>query len=65
MVGREGTGFGLFSIRERARHLGGRFEIESSPERGSRFTLLIPIEVNKGEESSATGTADGLRDSRS
>ena len=65
LVGREGAGFGLFSIRERARHLGGRFEIESSPERGSRFTLLVPIEVNKGEESSATGTADGLRDSRS
>lgn len=41
-AGEHGTGFGLFSIRERASYLGGRFSVESSPGKGSRFTLAIP-----------------------
>ena len=55
LAGREGAGFGLFSIRERMKHLGGRFEIESSPGCGSRFTLLVPTVPKTGEEPSATG----------
>lgn len=39
--GQEG-GFGLFNVRERVELLGGRFEIESSPGHGSRFTIWIP-----------------------
>lgn len=39
--GREG-GFGLFNVRERVELLGGRFEIDSSPGHGSRFTIWIP-----------------------
>lgn len=39
----ESRGFGLFAIRERLSVLGGRFEIESAPGRGSRFTLVGPI----------------------
>jgi PAS domain S-box-containing protein len=35
-------GWGLFSIRERLTLLGGRFEIESAPGRGSRFCLVSP-----------------------
>ena len=35
---------GLFSIRERLRHLGGEVKIESSPGRGTRVTLLAPLE---------------------
>ncbi len=37
-------GFGLFSIRERLGHIGGRFEIESKPGRGTRVTLAVPID---------------------
>jgi PAS domain S-box-containing protein len=35
-------GWGLFSIRERLTLLGGRFDIDSSPGRGTRFRLLAP-----------------------
>jgi len=56
-AGGEGAGFGLFSIRERVKHLGGRFEIESAPGRGSRFTLVVPMGSAKGEESSPAGSA--------
>ena len=45
-------GFGLFSMRERLNLLGGRMEIESSPGRGSRFTLVSPP-----QESTAGGMA--------
>jgi signal transduction histidine kinase len=35
-------GFGLFSIRERLRQLGGAFEAKSSPGGGACVTLLVP-----------------------
>jgi len=35
--------FGLFSIRERIEMVGGRMEVESSPGRGVRTTLVIPL----------------------
>ena len=35
--------FGLFSIRERMRALGGSFEIESLPGRGTTATLVLPV----------------------
>ena len=38
-------GFGLFSIRERLRHLGGRTEIDSKPGRGCRVTIDMPIAI--------------------
>ncbi len=41
--GKTWGGFGLFSIRERLSYLGGRMEIISSPGRGSRFTLSVPV----------------------
>ena len=40
----KGTGFGLFSIRERLEPLGGKLEIHSEPEKGSRLTLFAPLE---------------------
>jgi CheY-like chemotaxis protein len=37
-------GFGLISIRERVRYIGGQFKIESKPDQGSRFILKLPIQ---------------------
>ncbi|MFA9478785.1 PAS domain S-box protein [Phycisphaerales bacterium AB-hyl4] len=39
----ERTSFGLFSIRERLDHLGGRMEVDSAIDRGTRFTLFVPL----------------------
>jgi PAS domain S-box-containing protein len=41
-----GMGLGLLSLRERARALGGKFDIESNPGQGSRFTLTVPVELD-------------------
>ncbi len=35
-------GFGIFSIRERIRHLGGQVEVESSPGHGTRIRVSAP-----------------------
>ncbi len=35
--------FGLFSIRERLDHLGGGFQVDSTPGRGTRVTLTVPL----------------------
>ncbi len=37
------TSFGLFSVRERMNHLGGTFEIESSPGQGTTMVLKAPL----------------------
>lgn len=37
-------GFGLFSIRERLRYLGGRVEVGSDHGQGARITLLVPLQ---------------------
>ena len=36
-------GFGLFSIRERLKHLGGRITIDSKPGHGTRVTVSVPL----------------------
>jgi PAS domain S-box-containing protein len=41
--GESNRGFGLFSIRERLKMIGGKLEIESAPGMGSRFVLSVPI----------------------
>jgi signal transduction histidine kinase len=47
-------GFGLFSIAERLGYLGGSFELQAQPGRGSSFTLQAPLEADailcKGED---------------
>ncbi len=40
----EGTGFGLFSIKERLELMGGSLRIESSPGNGAALSLIIPFE---------------------
>ena len=37
-----GPGFGLFGIRERTDLLGGKFNIDSQPGRGTRITIVMP-----------------------
>src|SRR5207244_1911608 len=39
-----GSHGGLTSMRERALLLGGRFEIESSPDHGTRVTAELPLD---------------------
>ncbi|MDH4317877.1 MAG: histidine kinase [Desulfobulbaceae bacterium] len=42
-------GFGLFSIRERLINIGGRVDISSSPVRGAKVALLVPVESFSAE----------------
>jgi PAS domain S-box-containing protein len=35
--------FGLFSVRERLKHLGGRLSIDSQPNQGSLITMRVPL----------------------
>ena len=54
------VGWGLFSIRERLTLLGGRFEIDSAPDRGTRFRLIAPRGVPSMESSVETPAADNV-----
>jgi NarL family two-component system sensor histidine kinase LiaS len=40
-----GEGFGLQSIRERLMRLGGRVEVESAPDEGTRITCVCPLDA--------------------
>jgi PAS domain S-box-containing protein len=40
-------GFGLFSIRERLTHIGGKFDIESVEGEGTRVTLVAPLDLGQ------------------
>ena len=42
----EGCCFGLFNIRERLSYIGGRFEVNSTPGRGTRVSLIAPYRVS-------------------
>ena len=39
-----GTGLGLSIVRRLVTDLGGRIEVESLPEKGTRFTIELPSE---------------------
>jgi CheY-like chemotaxis protein len=65
------TKFGLFSIRERMRALGGTFEVESAPGKGTTATVTLPVggaaveaaELASGKGLEASGTALSMTDS--
>ena len=42
-------GLGLWSMRERARSVDGRFEVHSEKEKGTRIDVWTPIELKSGE----------------
>ena len=48
-------GFGLFSIRERVVGLGGRFDIQSEPGKGTAATIVMPLTA---EDRASTGSID-------
>ena len=56
-TGADGT-FGLFSIRERMRQIGGRFTLESSPGHGTVATLLAPLDRATLEEEDLPGSIE-------
>lgn len=56
-------GFGLFSIQERINLIGGTFEINSNPGRGSRFNILLPYKTEAGALSADNEPADSLETS--
>ncbi|WP_295540341.1 PAS domain-containing protein [uncultured Thiohalocapsa sp.] len=43
--------FGLFSMQTRLAHLGGRIDIDSAPERGTRVTLVVAVAVEPSADS--------------
>jgi PAS domain S-box-containing protein len=50
-------GLGLFSIRERISLIGGKFEYDSSPGKGARFTLTVPLSTPAHERHESTTIA--------
>lgn len=43
----DSSGFGLFSIQERLKHLGGRLIVESGPGMGTRVVMSVPLILEK------------------
>ena len=41
------VGFGLLTIKERADYIGGSLTIDSTPAKGSKFTLTMPLRTSK------------------
>jgi PAS domain S-box-containing protein len=47
--------FGLFSIRERMRALGGWFDVESAPDKGTTATLVLPLDTGAAGSAALQG----------
>ena len=41
------SGFGLFNIQQKIKHLGGHFTIESEPGKGTHITLQVPVKSHE------------------
>jgi signal transduction histidine kinase/CheY-like chemotaxis protein len=53
--------FGLYSIRERMKALGGAFEMVSAPGKGTTATLTLPLPRIHKASTEQVATTDGLR----
>lgn len=51
-----GGRFGLFSIKERLRNIGGTFSIQSTPGSGTRVTLLFPFSGSRTDRDDRAGS---------
>lgn len=58
-IEKSAAAFGLFSIRERLRQLGGSLDVESAPGPGTRIALTIPDQEDAEPSSPGTATAAG------
>lgn len=54
---KQNTGFGLFSVHERLKLFGGRMELQSAPNQGTRVTLWAPVVGAKQNTSPLSSTA--------
>jgi signal transduction histidine kinase len=43
LFGGRNSGFGLWSIEERIREVGGEFTVDTAPGRGARFEMILPL----------------------
>jgi PAS domain S-box-containing protein len=59
------TGFGLLRLRERARYIGGSLMVESAPGRGSRFTLTVPLDLPRADETEPAADRPSVSQARS
>ncbi|MEF3305154.1 sensor histidine kinase [Paenibacillus sp. GYB003] len=50
MIARGNSHFGIMGMRERVELLGGRMDIESEPNAGTKLTMIIPISLDQREE---------------
>lgn len=55
-----GTGLGLAIAKHTVEVLGGRIEVESAPEEGSRFTVILPAAEPTGRLGQVSDAAAGL-----
>ena len=55
----KGDGFGMISMRERARLAGGRFEVQSTPGIGTRVEVEIPYQPQRKEAPTPTMPSSG------
>ncbi|WP_460978315.1 hybrid sensor histidine kinase/response regulator transcription factor [Spirosoma knui] len=50
-----GTGLGLALVSELTKWLGGRVQVDSTPERGSTFTVTLPLRSNASPDDTLVG----------
>jgi PAS domain S-box-containing protein len=58
----QGTGLGLAIVHKIVTMHGGRIDVQSEPDRGTVFTVFLPIEANPSPESLAIGNDEVLED---